>query len=438
MKFFTKQRVIILSALTAVILVLVTIIVSSELSGVPLADSPASTTPDHETVRDARVGLANYVEWENNFGGTGDEYPVSSVTLDGKPYIFGNTTSADLDFDGGGVFAARLSGYGKTEKFATYGSAGSTLYSATVLENGFALAVNGETPSVIFADFDLNAVSSVTLTAPESCTYAIVDVGSYENNLYIFRQSSGSQPLHVVCDIISKTGAAVGQKIFKQTLDLTYRGFFPSATLVTAFAESGSTSSCTTFAEWTVKGNVSYNRTVTATPYKTLSVFPSPYGWLALNTANGETFASVISASYALIRNVIIDFAGVKSGELFYLSATVSFYASVYVEGEINGLFSLGGDITKATRVSLPSYASMYTYGTSTADVLALVSAETITLAVITSSGTRLTTMTDHSKSPVIMRSGDNWFLTFAAKEKAAIVGGNYGGYDVVIAKIKF
>lgn len=439
MKFFTKQRVVILSSLAAVILVLTAIIISYEIIGSPEASTPVDTVPAHSAERDARVGLAAMAEWETNFGGSGDESPVSSFTINGKPYIFGNTTSSDLDFpSGGGTFGARLSGYGRTEKFATYGGAGSTLQSASLLENGFALTVNGETDSAVFIDFELNTLSTLNLSAPESCSYDIVDVGAYGNNLFIFRQSSGAATEHTVCDIVSKSGTLVGQKIFKQSLNLAYRGFFPGNTLVTVFAETSATAGCVLFAEWTVSGNTQYKRTVTAAAFDTLAVFPAPSGWLVLRATGGETFASFIDQSYSLIRSVNINFAGVRRGELFYSSATSSFYASVYVEGEINGLFSIDAGITKATRVSLPSYSSMYLYGTSTGDVLALTSAETIMLTTLTSSGAATKQLTDYSKSPVITRSGDNWFVTFAAKEKAAIIGDNYGGYDVAVVKVKF
>ena len=436
MKFFNTARITVLSVLSLVIAVLMTVIIANEF----IIDEAAGSQPEtHQLVRDARVGLASKVEWENNFGGSGDEYPVSVYTANGKLYIFGNTTSNDLDFSGGGVFASRLSEFGRTEKFVTFGIAGDELFSASLTEYGFMLAFGGEEQTMTFIDFELNTSDSTVLAKTEENTaYKICDVGFFENKYYIFRQAKNSSVSFVVCDILTTDGKVSSPKIFKQSLNLTYRGFFPGKTHITAFEEIGSSAGCATFAEWTVTGIIAYKRVTTSIKQSTLDIYPILNGWAVLSSGNGETFISVIGKDYSPIRKVYIDFPIPASGKLFHSYETNSLFAAVFIEGEISALFNLGTDVIDVIKTTVPSFSSMQLYSAAGGDVLTVCGAGKVNVAVITAKGITVTEITDGASSPMMARNGDNWYITFAAQKTSAIIGGNYGGYDIAVAKLKF
>lgn len=433
MKFFTRQRTAVLVTLCAVIAVLFSIIISTELleQAAELAAAPV-----HNTMRDARVGLTKGIVWENNFGGSDDEHPTSALTANGKLYVFGITESDDLDFEGGGgAFIARISSFGSTEAFAVIPNV--TDIKVALVQSGFAIVCGGATATVKYIDYEGNITKSVELShSAENCTYSIADVGFNQNRLYIFRQSSNYDgPSHIICDVIEEE-TIIASHTLRQTLGLEYLGFFPTSVPVVALRELGSDVGCVTFASISASGSVTYNRVLSAHTYMPLSVAPSPHGWLVLSSDSGETFVNVVSYDYDLIRKVYIPFPAARSGKLYQSVNASKWFIEVRQEGEIGNLYSLDFDITVVNVTAAPSFSSLKFYGTSQFDVIAF-SCATGTEIYISEKDLLLQEISVPSASfPIIARFGSNWYIIFSAGNDSGITGNNFGGDDIVVAKI--
>jgi len=62
------------------------------------SESPTTVPPNHNPHRNARSANSPYLEWETNFGGSGDDTVVGAFMFFNEIIIFGNTTSTDYDF----------------------------------------------------------------------------------------------------------------------------------------------------------------------------------------------------------------------------------------------------------------------------------------------------------------------------------------------------
>ncbi len=146
--------------------------------------------PPHSLVRDARVSANERIEWETNFGGSGDETPVSVFEKNDEIYIFGNTDSSDLDFAGAAAgktrgYGARLSSAGRTLSYTVF-----DFTIAKVLPTAAGFAVAGNEGSVAGLYLLTDALTLAEKTAmPSLHVLSASNLYVYDNRYFLFAES---------------------------------------------------------------------------------------------------------------------------------------------------------------------------------------------------------------------------------------------------------
>lgn len=178
----------ILSAVIFILLCGVAYTVSNRVSSV--SGTAADTPYVHSIQRKARVSANENLSWEINLGGSGNEQPVAVFNLNNEIYIFGNTSSSDLDFagvSGNGMhgFGARLSLAGSTLEFTVFDF---TIAKAVPTADGFAVAGNeGSVAGIYLITRELVLTAKAEMSPATALTACGLYI--YDNRYFLFAES---------------------------------------------------------------------------------------------------------------------------------------------------------------------------------------------------------------------------------------------------------
>jgi len=129
---------------------------------------------DYSTYRTASPSLSPSLKWEQTFGGTGAESLIDAFSLNGKIYVFGNTTSTDYDMTGiCGGFLAILKNTGETVSFLSITN--DNIQKVIVMKNGFLAITYSPSLSAIKIDFEGQVTKTTRIFDKEESVIKIIN-----------------------------------------------------------------------------------------------------------------------------------------------------------------------------------------------------------------------------------------------------------------------
>ncbi len=183
----TKNQLRIITALLVVVIALAGGLfffmpAATQVSATPNDPTePSDQPPAHIKIREAEISLDPALVYTQTFGGSGDETAEEIFYNDGLIYIFGNTTSADFDFDRAGAYLAIMDELGATRAFVSYPG---TLVAVTLYEGGFVLALDGDASPVALA-VNYDGMEVKTTAIPTTRSEKALDI-KYVDGGYLF------------------------------------------------------------------------------------------------------------------------------------------------------------------------------------------------------------------------------------------------------------
>lgn len=219
--------------LTAVIFILVCGVAYtvSTRKSTPASGEPTFTEkPPHEILRPARASANERIAWETNIGGTESEQPIAVINKNNEIYIFGNTSSSDLDFTGATKgktrgFGARLSLAGSTLAFTVFDF---TIAKAIPISSGFALAGNeGSVAGIYLLSDDLTVSGKANMPATHSLTACGLYV--YDNRYFLIAEAldSATDTKSLLMHIYTSGLSLEREKVFHHTYGLDFLDMMP-------------------------------------------------------------------------------------------------------------------------------------------------------------------------------------------------------------------
>jgi len=156
MKLTRRQINILLAlgALTVALFVGIFFLPHVRASGGPDPGYTVGADP-HDRFRAPRSATSEYLDWEINLGGSGNEEVVASFKLKNEIIIFGNTTSIDYDFYGtnasenGSFFVMLLSSSGQPIAYRAHEGNLVKVLMVNQIREGFLLLINTATESFV-------------------------------------------------------------------------------------------------------------------------------------------------------------------------------------------------------------------------------------------------------------------------------------------------
>lgn len=139
------------------------------------------TIPAHQKIRDGVISLDPALDFTQTFGGSMSEDVVDIFFINDSLYIFGNTTSSDLDFDNSGAYLAIIGKMGNTLGFFSYYG---TLVAVTLYSGGFVMALNRDGCPIAYA-IDLSGSEIKSLALPCVRKESALDI-KYISGGYLF------------------------------------------------------------------------------------------------------------------------------------------------------------------------------------------------------------------------------------------------------------
>ena len=398
------------------------------------------TKPEpYEKLRNARISLSPALDLEINLGGSGDETVVDAFTYKDKIYIFGNSNSTDYDMDSanGLPFMAVLSLDLQTENFFYIGESGETLARVIFAEGGFLAALNKDGAVMLRLlapdGRELIFTSAYTATAAKTVDLKLFDGG------YGLISSVVNSPLEK---------SKLFLQLFDKSLKLTYERMIDSPyslNYLDCFELNGN---------YTVFFSVSSDLTLNAGAavcssapepqityidrggnFRAFEVAPYTGGWaLSVIYEGGDGGIMLVDKEFKK-QNVIFGYESPSSCSLWFSGGL--FYASFYGEnGRVTDAYDFG--FTQKRTVDAYSAFTSITYVLSGNGYSLFFGSTETDVRVIGSSDICDLSFGDGSLSPVkLLKSGDNVFAVCLSREKTDDVGGNFGGSDVWIAKLK-
>ena len=396
---------------------------------------PASAIPaEHEYSRDARVSANERILWENNFGGSGDDEVVAAFTEFGYIYVFGNTTSSDLDFSAnleGGKrgFGARLSESGKTLEFTAFDF---TVVKVIPTSSGFTVAGNdGSNAGIYLLTGSLVLEKSRTINSAHELNVRNLYV--YDDRYYLISDSTdGILGLKtVVLDILSPSLELLRTKLFSRSYGLDFIDLMPyhGGYVLAAYAYH-QTAGFLTLARFDTLTEPAYVDLSLGYPYRPLSVMPLGEGYAAIYDREGKCEMLTVSSDF---KRTSVRFlsdeenAGRKS--LLYAASPYAYTGSELIELHSDGS-KLGSVAFKVEKIT-----SYITSGN--ASIIAGIDGTHVKIAMISTQKSEVVTFELTSPaSAELMLFGDGIILASGTRAATPDCAGHFGGLDAFICKI--
>lgn len=424
--------------LTAVIAILacgVAYTISQGRSTPAAIPAGADKPPVHEIVRDARVSANERIAWETNIGGTGDEEPVSVIEKNGEIYIFGNTTSSDLDFAGADEgktrgFGARLTSTGRTVEFTVFDF---TVAKVIPTLAGFAAAGNeGSVAGLYLLSDSLTVRGSVSMPALHSLHACALY--EYDNSYFLVAESYDEilDVTTLLLHIYSADLRLMREKIFSHTYSLKLLDIMPygSGYLLAAAATYQDLGLLTLMKFGTITEPVKTDVDL-GYPYTPTAFIPFSGGFAAASDRNGN--CELLLLDSRLVQTDVKFLTNVANGNcktVFYANTTLCYDGEKLTELSDEG--RIVGSVSYAPR-------QITDFGTNAvASFVAGVSEENLPIAMLGKQ--KIETISLSVTAPVralIVSGADSLLVVADSHGKSSDCGGHFGGGDVWIARIK-
>lgn len=356
---FSKAQIKTLTLLNAITVMLIIGMVFlpwvSPFYGDPTLD--ASTTPvDHNRYRLPRVSTDSTLEWENNIGGSGNDYAVASfMTADGF-VVFGGTDSLDGDFA-----VADYSGFmiifNDAGQPISYINLGGDIVKVVAYNGDFLVCVNEDNASKLLLVSSVGIVKN-SLTLSTDASEQILDC-------YVdYFSSPALEPFHAVTRYTNSTYNCNELKIYVISSDFTLsytRDFARNFNLeyVSAFSHStgfymfanidGYYTTSLTYYSWTKSNFDTDNRDnlviSTINSYKCNNVIPVDSGRYALLITCSDGFPYIIDCYNHFSYYDIIPLGNIRAINTYFASDQNYIYAYVYTAGDTATIYKLNSNL---------------------------------------------------------------------------------------------
>jgi hypothetical protein len=327
-KLSTKQLKIIIALNVVIILLLVGVMIFAP----PLAaflpsnpsggGDPSDKEAVHSRLRAANISLNPSLAWELELLGSGEETAKNVFIKNNTIYIFGNTSSHDLDFDKEGVFLAIMDTYGVTKAFFVYGEKEDKLQRAIECEGGFLLAIEGsKAPYLLVVDGNGLPLSKKSDFSNRKET--ILSLKYYQNRYFLFTNiednTTAVKSLRIY--FFDENFNFVSSTIARDDYSLLLFDFVVISDKVIAFCSAYSEIGSHVVAISFVSGASAEIHEITDGNIKGFSVFDDNY--IFLTDENGSTFLMVgmdfvVKSKINLLQQVF-PIKMVQSGENFLI-----------------------------------------------------------------------------------------------------------------------
>ena len=325
MKTVYKRHVQIIMLLSAVILILlcgVLVTLKSRDASPAAAEAPY----EHSLTRDARPSANPLLEYETNIGGTGDETPLALFSQNGRVYIFGNTSSSDLDFaanqaDKTQGFCATLASNGHTEAFTVFPF---TIAKVIPTASGFAVAGGrGSAAGLFLLGADLTVTGEATM--PTGTPLSAKALFVFDNRYFLLAESvdESTKRTSLLLQTYTSGLALESTKAFSHTYSLAFIDLLPtSAGYLLAAAASFQSRGFLTVARFTLLGEPAYTDFDLGYYYTPYSFVPTADGYAALSSREGKTeLLTLTDALKTSGTSLLSELSNEHEKSLFYAGA---------------------------------------------------------------------------------------------------------------------
>lgn len=429
------QSIVVLSAVLFILLCGVAYTVSGRRQSAATSTSGNDVVkPSHELVREARVSGNPYVDWETNFGGSGDEAPVAVISKNNTVYIFGNTNSHDLDFAGvqeGKTrgFCAQLSLAGRTLAYTVFDFC---VAKAIPTQSGFAVAGNeGSVSGLYLLGNDLTVTAKVSAPA----THALTAVGLYVfDNTYFLVSSytdENTQKASLLLCAYSMALENIATQVFVYSYGLQLLEILPyeNGYLLAANAQYQSLG-CLVTARFSPGGTPAYSSVDLGYAYTPVSFLPFGVGYAALCDTGGKCELLLLNDKCERHGNMYIcNTPNTNKKTLLYAGG--AFYAYT---GEAVVRLKDNGEVADSVPFAPLSIAD---FGQN--DVAAFMVGmfeNRIDVLCLSEKKTAAVSLRVSASAAVVAVNPTHLLLCADAKQKGGDCGGNFGQSDVWVSKV--
>lgn len=314
----------------------------------------ASNPPaPHEIKRDARVSLSPHLSWETNFGGSEAESLVALFSHNEHIYIFGNTTSTDLDFiSGAGGFMAVLSDKGATEEFFTYPG---EIIKVVQTNKGFILGMNNDGAALKMIDYA--GTSTLDYKVESAQKENLLDLKVFGAEIHMVMNSiNGSTSVMltkvVIVDLEFKVKFTL---IFPRSFTLDYITILPKGNNYVLIANiKGISSNYLTFAVYDVKGEMNFFNVEMDIPYHTFDIVPYSNGYAAI-IKDTTTDILTISNTFEKRSRIYLNSVNASKANFMYDGKNLSVFS--VSSGDSSSLKMLSPELD--TKGSIPEFNNL-------------------------------------------------------------------------------
>lgn len=428
------QSIILLTAVIFILLCGVVYTVSTRTS----ADSPVNAPVDaetkpHELLRAARTSANARIEWETNLGGTGEEVPVTVLQKNNEIYVFGNTSSSDLDFAGADAgktrgFCTRLSLAGRTLAFTVFDF---TIVKTIPTAAGFAVAGNEGSAAGLYLLSDELTVTAKTEMSP---THTLAAVGLYvfDNRYFLVAECEDetTQKTSILLNVYTPSLVCEREKVFIRAYALSFLDILPCSDgyLLAAYAHY-QTAGYLTLARFTTIGEPSYSDLELGYPYEPTAFMPLGNGYAASCDNGGKCELLRVDSR---LRQESVQFLTNAPNEnrktLFYADGSYIYTGEKLIELSDDGR-SIG-----SLEFSVRAVTDFCSNGV--ASFVAGVSDDGVKIALIGKSASEVLPLQASAQKATLYAGASHILLCCDTAGKTADCGDFFGGTDVWLSRL--
>lgn len=455
---FSKQQIQVLILLNIVaVVMLIGVLIMPKMSGGGGAKVPVQgeiqnpQEPDkpkvHDKFRDPRITFDEDIFWETNIGGSGSETVENAYEISSKLFIFGNTDSDDLDFDGakGGAYISVLSENGKPLAYFFYD--GELIKSALHESGFFCLMKNGDDYEVLVIDLNgtVKTQKKLPLTDGETAQDFIIDYETGTVNIVIAVDTERLPNKRVQLLALSRDLEPLEGLVLPSAYPLEYVAILPreNGYLIAVNADGGKYDELILY-EWNVSSDslyTAYECRVENKSYAAASFIPYLDGYAAL-----------IIDEFGVADILVVDYE-LNNPKIILLNESGACGGNIYCDNKSNYVFlSMGDGSSKAYKMplDLSGKTELISFATQTEiDAFKFTKTDTFfggrnayspVVSAIDGSGIlqekSFGSTTDKIK--VLIPSNGFIFVICQSSGVSQTIGKNFGGSDIVVLKLRY
>lgn len=409
---------------------------TTETGAIPDADETPSKP--HTLYRSARLNLGAAADLEINLGGSGDETAVNALPYGDKLYIFANSSSSDFDCEGrnGRAVCFTLSRELAVLSRAYIGGEGERLESAIYGEGGFLCAFSSDGKVTLrLIGFDGGERAKVPAGTAGPCEFAGLKLLHSGYALIVSAADSLIEKRRLLFQCFDFALEKKYERTVSDVYSLSYIDCFESGEEITLFFNASADIGCYAGAAVLRGDNISPSVTIIKDAhYRAEAAMPYTGGWaMAVIFKEGGGGLMLLTGAFAKTKTLYSAVNNTARAHLFFAGGAyyTAFYGderqvtaydeSLSVSSEVEGLTalnSLDGCLTiRGSAVFFGRADRPVVLSTAAGKTIVLGATGDVIKAVVTLNG--------------------ELYAVCESRTTCADVGGNFGGSDLWLARLK-